>query len=106
MIVEILGLNMALINQLLWWTLVSVKVTASLADAGPDDRLGDEKVTDITWVIIVLWLASMVLSQVWRTPEGRGGLLAFASVLGFVLALANVLVLILDIVLGLGILRS
>jgi hypothetical protein len=51
--------------------------------------MGDEnKMTDITWVIIVLWLASMVLSQVWRTPEGRGGLLAFASVLGFVLALA------------------
>lgn len=44
-------------------------------------------VGDITWVIMVLWLACLVLSQIWRSPDGRSGFQAFGSVMGFALCL-------------------
>ena len=44
-------------------------------------------VADMTWVIIVLWLACLVLSQLWRDPDGRSGFQAFGAVMGFVLCL-------------------
>ena len=44
-------------------------------------------VADMTWVIIVLWLACLVLSQIWKDPDGRSGLQAFGAVMGFVLCL-------------------
>jgi hypothetical protein len=45
-------------------------------------------VAETTWVVMVLWLACLVLSQIWRDPSGRSGFQAFGSVMGFVLALA------------------